>query len=110
MNLLNIDKITTNQKDIEKGQKIVAAIYMVTKHLSENDPIRHSLRQIAVSFFSPVSNDKNTLLKQLEILLGSAVLVGLISEKNSSVIIYEIKNFYKNEEFLFEEGTLGQLF
>lgn len=99
---------TINQKDIYKGQKIVAAIYLITAHLSDREPIRHSLRDLSISFVRSVS--PLDLLADLDVLLGAASLAGLISEKNTSVVMYEARRYAKGA---IDEGvtqTLEALF
>ncbi len=103
-------KIKENQKDISKGQKIVAAVYLVTKHLSETEPIRLELRDRVLQFVCSVGPASKTLFSQIETLLGGAVFAGLISEKNSSIIVYEMKMFLSSllaEDF---ENNLEQIF
>ncbi len=99
MNSLNTNKSSylseTNQKDILKGQKILAAIYMVTNHLPETDAVRVQLRSLATSFVCASFTDMKEELSRIELVLGGAVFAGLISEKNSSVIIYEATHFSK---------------
>jgi hypothetical protein len=83
----------TIQKDIHKGQKILAAIYMVTSHIPETDAIRQAIRSTTTSFVCASSQEVNLLLRQLEVLIGGAVFAGLMSEKNSSIIVYEMKHW-----------------
>lgn len=119
MNSFIVDKTKINQKDIEKGQKIVAAVYLLTNHLSESEPLRESLRRSIISLIlGAKSQDQSLLLFQTEILLGSAVLSGLITDKNSSIVIYEAKQFCKNineddnpgaVESLFGHSSLGSV-
>jgi hypothetical protein len=97
------------QKDISKGQKIVAAVYLVTKHLSDREPLKTELRDRAVKFVCSLGEESKSYLEQLETLLGGAVLAGLISEKNTSIIVYESKLFYQNNNS-FEEGVLVEVF
>jgi hypothetical protein len=96
MNSLELNNIKINQKDIEKGQKILAAVYLVTDHLSETESIRQALRTKVIEFLSNENVSPEKTLGQIEILLGGAVFAGLISEKNSSIILYEINHFYRN--------------
>jgi hypothetical protein len=103
MTSFNVNKIRINQKDIEKGQKIVAAIYLLTNHLPENDTIRQALRSLSVSLVKTSFLEQSSILSQIEMLLGAATLSGLITEKNSSIVIYEAKHFCEilnNEENL----------
>ncbi len=104
MNSFSINKTKVNQKDIEKGQKIVAAIYLLTNHLPQNDTIRISLRNLAVSLVRHSFSNKIEVATEIEILLGAAVLSGLITDKNSSIVIYETKHFCENMN-LENEGT-----
>lgn len=95
MNTIILNKTKINQKDIQKGQKIVAAMYLVTKHLSDSDPLKDALRSLCVSFVGSTFAEHEALLAHIEMLLGGAVISGLISEKNSSIIIYEAKHFFR---------------
>lgn len=97
------------QKDMSKGQKIVAAIYLVTKHLSDRESLKTELRDRAVKFVCSLGEVSKSYLEQLETLLGGAVLAGLISEKNTSIIVYEAKLFYQNNNS-FEEEVLTEVF
>ncbi len=95
------------QKDMSKGQKIVAAVYLVTKHLSDREPLKTELRDRSVKFVCSSGEACRLYLEQLETLLGGAVLAGLISEKNTSIIIYEAKLFYQNSNSFEEEVLVG---
>ncbi|MDQ5931071.1 MAG: hypothetical protein QG674_237 [Patescibacteria group bacterium] len=109
MNLLETTNIKINQKDIEKGQKILAAVYLVTDHLPETESLRISLRSAITSFVCDNGTSGVQLLKQIEILLGGAVFAGLISEKNSSIIIYEMKHFYQTNSVENKTSVLENL-
>ncbi len=110
MNTFSINKTRVNQKDIEKGQKIVAAIYLLTNHLPENDTIRASLRSLSVSLVRHTFSSKSETMIQIEILLGAAVLSELITEKNSSIVIYEAKRFCENMSGEMEGSNVSDLF
>ncbi len=97
------------QKDITKGQKIVAAVYLVTKHLSDREPLKTEIRDKAVRLVCSFGEESKMYLEQLETLLGGAVLAGLISEKNTSIIVYEAKLFYKNNS-VFEDEVVNEFF
>ncbi|MEK7228244.1 MAG: DeoR family transcriptional regulator [Patescibacteria group bacterium] len=106
----NTDKLSIYQKDIQKGQKILAAVYMVTSHLPETDPIVRELRSCTTSFVCAPQARAKELLVSVETLLGAAVLAGLIGEKNSSVISYEARHFYENIAEQVGGGELRHLF
>lgn len=93
------------KKDIQKGQKIVAAVYLITRHLSDTDALKDTLRSTAVSFIVASSDAQFSLAITLETLLGGAVLAGLISEKNSSIVVYEINRFVERTR----EGDQGDV-
>jgi hypothetical protein len=80
--------------DSHKGQKIIAAIYLVTNHLSDNDPIRMALREYAVVLVEEETDDgKSQVASRIDTLLSAAVFAGLISEKNVSIISLELRHF-----------------
>lgn len=112
MNSLETINTKINQKDIEKGQKILAAVYLVTDHLPETESLRVMLRNSVTNFLCGNNSLSFQDLKKIEMLLGGAVFAGLISEKNSSIIIYEIKHFYQTNFFdnktSILEGLLSQ--
>ena len=114
MNALNTTNIKgiqeTNQKDIYKGQKILAAIYVITNHVSEGDAIRQALRSTATAFVSARHDDAKELLRTLEVLMGGAVFAGLISEKNSSIIVYEMKRWCEGAALEKEGSSMEHFF
>ena len=79
--------------DTNKGQKISAALYLVTSHLSDTDPYKLNLRQKGVELLIDSTYTLSEAGQSIINLLGSAVLAQLISEKNASIIILEIKHF-----------------
>lgn len=85
-------------KDILKGQKIVAALYLVTAHLSDNDPIKVGIRDGAVALVTtPDFSDFSVIGSRITTLLQSATIIGLVSEKNTSIITSELKSFITKE-------------
>ncbi|MBP6857986.1 MAG: DeoR family transcriptional regulator [Candidatus Pacebacteria bacterium] len=110
MNALNIETTRLNQKDIDKGQKIVAAIYLTTNHLAETEPIKRQLRSLALEFVCSLVFKQKEIISQIDILLGGATLAGLISEKNTSIIIYEIRKFSENLQLENTDSTAEKLF
>jgi len=101
MNAIKINNTKTiqeiPQKDILKGQKILAAVYMVTNHVPEHDAIRQTLRKTTAEFVCATSHEATEILHRLEILIGGAVFAGMVSEKNSSVILYEMKRWAQGD-------------
>ncbi len=114
MNAINTTNIKgikeTAQKDIEKGQKILAAVYLVTSHVAETDAIRQALREMATIFVCASSIEIKDIFRKLEVLMGGAVFAGLISEKNSSVIVYEMKKWSEVVSENEEKGVLLDFF
>lgn len=80
--------------DTSKGQKIIAALYLVTSHLSDNDPIRMALREYAVVLVEEETDEAKSLIaNRIDTLLSASVFAGLISEKNVSIISLELRHF-----------------
>lgn len=100
------------KKDTQKGQKIVAAGYLITRHLSDNDPIKDKIRKQIVSFVCENGEAQEAIGFGLEVLLGGAAMAGVISEKNTSILIYEMKRYSEQEPSAADsaEGILGGLF
>ena len=94
MNPLNHSNKEEKVNDSSKGHKIAAALYLVTSHLSDNDPLKTALRTHAVTLVSFGMEEKVASLAQhVQALLETAVLAGLISEKNASIISLEIRHY-----------------
>lgn len=83
----------TDLSDISKGQKIVAAIYLVTNHLVDTDPIKTTLRNLSVSLIDSVVDQRAYFSNKAINLLGAATIAGIINEKNVSIISAEIKTY-----------------
>jgi hypothetical protein len=88
MQAINLFTRKENITDIDKGQKIIAAIYLVTGHLPESDPLKRSLREASTMLVGTSAKEAASTIKTY---LGAAMLAGLISEKNSSIIVYELQ-------------------
>jgi hypothetical protein len=82
-----------NIMDKSKGQKIVAALYLVTAHLSDTDPLKVAVRTEALALVRTESVSLALVRDRVEMVLGGAVLAGLISEKNASIILLEVRHF-----------------
>ena len=78
--------------DSSKGQKLVAALYLVTNHLSDNDPLKVAIRSHAVVFADP-RGDVLQVVPIVTNLLNAAVLIGLVSEQNVNIIIRELMKY-----------------
>lgn len=77
-----------HKSDVSKGQKIVAAMYLVTNHLSDTDPFKQAIRTRAIELTH--SGDRSVIVDQIGVLLGAAALARVISEKNAAIISREI--------------------
>ncbi|HTH93376.1 MAG TPA: DeoR family transcriptional regulator [Candidatus Paceibacterota bacterium] len=94
MNQINSINKGLSIKDNDKGHKIAAALYLVTNHLSDNDPLKSALRTSAIDFVSNVIQENILSLSvKVQAFLETAVLAGLISEKNASIISLEIRHY-----------------
>ena len=93
MDQFNPSKIELSIKDSTKGQKIAAALYLVTAHLSDTDPLKATLRDHAVSLLAlDATPETHELALSITDVLGVAVLARLISEKNASIIVLELRH------------------
>ena len=91
-----------------KGQKIIAALFLVTGHLPENDPFRLSVRSSALLLLDVSGSEREHVAAHLQTLLGAAVIAKLINEKNASILHTELASF---AALLREQsGTLEALF
>jgi hypothetical protein len=101
--LKDMIKIHQNNRIVltPKGQKIVAAVFLVTGHLSETDPMREKLRVMAVSLVDCTENDLTDHCATMAALIQSSHYAGLISEGNAKIIEAELKYFsdpvYRND-------------
>ena len=94
MNSYNYSNKEEKMKDNIKGHKIAAALYLVTNHLSDNDPLKTALRSHAVNLVSFAFEEKTASLAQhVQSLLETAVLAGMISDKNASIISLELRHY-----------------
>jgi hypothetical protein len=93
---INLIKKGFNIKD-DKGHKIVAAIYLVTKHLSVSDPLAKRLRESAIELLISSLEAKLAHATDIIKLLETATLVGVIGEKNASIISYEVGRFVQDD-------------
>lgn len=94
MDSLNYLDLKNKVKDKTKGQKIAAALYLVSGHLSDTDPLKNALRTHAVTLSTSTHDGHITVTaRAVETLLGTAVIAGLISEKNVSIICLELRHY-----------------
>lgn len=76
-----------------KGQKIVAALYLVTGHLTENDPLKVSLRERAVDFLDLPIEARTETVDSIIALLGAAVLAKAVNQENATIIMREVSAY-----------------
>jgi hypothetical protein len=76
-----------------KGQKIIAALFLVTGHLSETDPLRAKLRSLAVGLTDCPHTELSKYCATINALLNAARYAGLISEGNANIISAELTYF-----------------
>jgi len=91
-----------------KGQKIIAAVFLVTGHLPEIDPMRQKLRGLAIALSDNNYDDRYTLCTTIGALLESAVLARLIQEHNARIIQSELK-YYADPQYQ-EDTAIAALF
>lgn len=76
-----------------KGQKIIAALFLVTRHLPETDPMRLEVRDLAVQLASSDAELRREVAAAIAVLLGAATLAGVVTEGNAAIIEAELKYF-----------------
>ncbi|HWC57349.1 MAG TPA: DeoR family transcriptional regulator [Candidatus Paceibacterota bacterium] len=86
---LNTEK---NVLDLSKGQKIVAALYLVTGHLADGDPLRHAIRTYALDFLSN-PREGGVLAEKIKNLINVGVFSRIISQQNATLILQELDRF-----------------
>ncbi len=107
-NMTKIGEYTSTQLKASKGQKLIAALFLVTGHLSETDPMRLELRDLAVQLATDDPAHRRELSTLITTLLGAAALAGIVSEGNARIIEAELKYF--SEPYRSEDGTIAALF
>lgn len=101
-------KITEYKAISSKGQKIIAALFLVTAHLSEQDPLRHELRTLAVKLATADHVVRKELCAVITGLVEAAVLARMIGESNARIIQVELKYF--GDSTSTDDGTIASLF
>ncbi len=77
-----------------KGQKMIAALFLATRHLPEHDPMRAEIRELAVELIGDDELFVREVIDRLVILVGAASMAGLIGERNAAIIDSELKYFF----------------
>ncbi len=109
MEQFNYLNLKQKVKDNTKSQKIAAALYLVSAHLSDTDPLRNALRTHAITIStSDHEGHKTSAAHAIDNLLSTAVIAGLISEKNASIISLELRHYLVHISA--ESDTISHLF
>ncbi len=95
---------------MDKGHKIIAAVYLVTGHLPSSDPLVAALRESAVALVDTDAQVRAELATVVTELLAAAVLAGFVSEKNASIISLEVRRYGINRDDTEHDGTINALF
>ncbi len=95
-------------KDNSKGQKIVAALYLVTNHLPDLDPLRNAIRTQAITLITQ-TDDTAVVSKNIIDLLHIAQYASLMSEQNVAILVKEI-TYFLNHYTSPAHGIFGTLF
>lgn len=92
MNNLYKQNNVSVEVDALKGQKIVAALYLITNHLSDTNPLKGAIRSEALALITratPVA----TIVQRVADLIGAAVFAGMMSRQNGAIITAELDAF-----------------
>lgn len=98
-----------NTPDTSKGQKIVAALYLVTNHLPDTDPIKHAVRTHAIALVEAGRNERTSIVERIALLLGAATLARIVNEGNVAILSREM-NFYATLSESHTQSAIGALF
>ena len=91
----NIHTYNKNNDISEKGQKVVAALYLVTNHLSDTEPFKIGVRTKALLLLDSHA-DRSVVSGELTNLLKSAAIAKIISEHNTSILVRELTHFVQS--------------
>jgi hypothetical protein len=106
----------------KKIEKIAQAIYLVSNHLKDSEPLKWELRKESIGFLSCIRSLRDegnevivpadlvidalsTSGRDLESLISLAVISGLISRANGDIIITEITSLLKTFRAVVSEST-----
>jgi hypothetical protein len=95
METINTIANKENVIDTTKGQKIIAAVYVVTEHLSDTNPLKKTLRETVLQV---VGDKAASAADNVTLYLGAAALSGLISDKNRAIISVELQKLIKGND------------
>lgn len=101
------NKGNTNETYLSKGQKLSAALYLVTNHVPDNDPCKSALRACAVKLVTSPA-EVASCVQDIKSLLTIAVLSGMIREQNARIISAELASYRSLDTY--ETDTIEQLF
>lgn len=93
-------------KDSSKGHKIVAALYLVTGHLSDTDPLKAKIRTHALVLIEPHALAIHEAVTLIQSLLAVSVLSGVMSEKNAAILHSELAAFLAESKAYTHIGAL----
>ena len=93
MQITNNTKPTYATKDNPKGQKIVAALYLVTGHLADIDPIKSKLRTLAIGLLETQNSNLKELIQNIQGMLNITIMANIISQKNATTLIAVLDDY-----------------
>lgn len=111
----------------KKTERVVAAIYLVTSHMSENEPMKEAIRRTSLSLLKDIikagSTDVSTDQKSVAIisrsmfeiisLIECSVQSGLVSDMNASLIrdeVLQLINKIEETRFFVKDHRLSSSF
>lgn len=97
-----------NKAILSKGQKIIAALFLVTMHLPESDPLREKIRLLAVDLLDCPADERPEIVSSLISLLEAASLARMVSEHNTRIIVTELRYF--GDPIYHLDGSISALF
>ena len=81
-----------------KGQKLVAAVFLVTAHLSDTSVLKTHLRDSVLCLVKEEATRAKAIARALTTILEGAAYAKEISTKNASIISYEVSRYVALED------------
>lgn len=97
------------KKEDYKGQKIAAALYVVTAHLSDTDPLRQKLRELSIRMLEARVEERNEIGVRIMNLLRMGGFAKTISEKNIHILDAELR-YYADPMYQDDRDPIATLF
>jgi hypothetical protein len=97
LSTIKTKKLGESIKDT-KGQKLVAAVFLVTAHLSDTSALKTHMRDSVLCLIKEEGTRALAVARALTTILEGAAYAKEISSKNASIISYEVSRYIALED------------